>query len=122
MSEWTDQAEKVAAAKGLIVIVPKEDELFIDIDDKPSLAAFHVGLGVLGDLIVGFTRGPSPSGKNDRFHIIVKLARKVKDDFERGALQALLGSDRLHEALSWRAASRGITGVSVFFEKRTDIP
>ncbi len=36
-------------------------------------------------------------------------------------LQALLGSDRLHEALSWQAATRGVPHVTVFFEKPSEL-
>ena len=117
MSDWTEEMTKAATAKGLVVVRPKANELFLDIDDAESLATFHKGVGFLGTLVHGFTRKPSPSGAPDRLHVTVTLGRDVKDQFERIALQALLGSDRLHEMLCWEAATRGVLDVCVFFEK-----
>jgi hypothetical protein len=117
MSEWSDRAEESAKAKGLVVHRPDPNELFIDIDDESSLAVFHQTIGLLGSQVLGFSRAPSPSGAPHRFHIRVRLDHDLKNDFERVALQALLGSDRLHEMLSWVAAGRGVVGVSVLFEK-----
>jgi hypothetical protein len=117
MSEWSDRAEVSAKAKGLVLHRPDPNELFIDIDDEPSLAIFHQAIGLLGSMVLGFTRAPSPSGDPHRFHIRVRLDYDLKNDFERIALQALLGSDRLHEMLSWVAAVRGVVGVTVLFEK-----
>ncbi len=117
MSEWSDRAKEAAEAKGLVVHYPADNELFVDIDDAASLKVFHSTIGVLGELVTGFDRAPSPSGRSDRFHVRVRLSRPVKDAFERCALQAMLGSDRLHEALSWLAASKGVVAPTVFFEK-----
>jgi hypothetical protein len=117
MSEWSDKAEECAKAKGLVVKWPADNELFVDIDDAESLAAFQRGLAVLSVGVLGFDRSPSPGEREGRFHARVRLDRPVKDKFERILLQALLGSDRLHEALSWNAAERGVDGVTVFFEK-----
>jgi hypothetical protein len=117
MSEWSDNAESAARAKGLVVRRPLANELFVDIDDAESLETSHKTFGLLGPLVTSFQRTPSPSGRSDRWHIRVTLSREVKDDFERIMLQSLLGSDRLHEALSWQAAARGVVGVTLFFEK-----
>lgn len=117
VSDWTVAAESAAQGRGLVIVRPADNELFVDIDDARDLDVFHQSLGVLGPLVLGYDRAPSPSGRPDRYHIRVRLSRPVKDDRERVALQALLGSDRLHEALSWAAAERGVVGVTVFFEK-----
>lgn len=120
MSDWTDQAEKIAADKGLIVVRPQPNELFVDIDDADGHAVFVKHLPILGELVASHTIAPSPSGGAYRFHARVMLSRNVFDELERVFLQTLLGSDRLHEVLSWRAATRGVTGVTVFFEKPTN--
>ncbi len=122
MSEWSNRAHDAAAAKNLDVHRPAPNELFIDIDDAASLAVFHENIGILGDFVIGFERSPSPSGKPDRFHIRVKCKRNLTDDNERVALQALLGSDRKHEILSWKAAWSGVIGVTVFFERKPGAP
>jgi hypothetical protein len=111
-------AEECAEKKGLIVVRPKPNELFVDIDDEPSLAIFTRNIKRIGQTI-GCThvRRRSPSGASGRLHIVVKLNRDVRDAFERITLQALIGSDRIHEALSWQAAVRGDEYPTVFFEK-----
>lgn len=117
MSDWSIDAVRVASERGLVVRYPAPDELFIDIDSSTSLATFERNRDVLKDTIVGHRIDPSPSGKPYHFHIRVKLVRNVRNDAERIGLQALLGSDTLHEALSWRAANAGHENVTLFFEK-----
>ena len=118
MSEHNGNAEDAAAARGLVIVYPQPDELFLDIDDAESLVMFGVHQKVLGDLIQGYTLAVSPSGDPFKYHVTVKLSRQVKDAFERIMLQALLGSDRLHEILSWSAAAHGAVQPTLFFEKK----
>lgn len=114
---YRGNAASAAASKGCIIVLPAKNELFIDIDDGASLALFYDNVWKLGDLVSGFRRAPSPSGKIGREHITVTLSRDVRDAFERILLQTLLGSDRVHEALSWWSASHGIDNPTVFFER-----
>jgi hypothetical protein len=100
-------AEQCAAAKGLRVAYPESDELFIDIDTVSDLEAFYRTLPALGHLVLSHRKIASPSGKHGRWHIICKWHRPFESAKERILIQALLGSDRLHEALSWLAAERG---------------
>ena len=118
MSEHNGNAEEAAAAKGLVIVYPQPDELFLDIDDAASLETFGKHSPILGDLITGYRTEPSPSGDPFKYHVTVKLSRPVKDAFERIMLQALLGSDRLHEILSWSAATNGAVQPTLFFEKK----
>jgi hypothetical protein len=118
MSEHNGNAEEVAAAKGRVIVYPRPDELFLDIDDVASLEMFGVHSKILGDLIEGYRTEPSPSGDPFKYHVTVKLSRPVRDAFERIMLQALLGSDRLHEILSWAAATHGAERPTLFFEKK----
>jgi hypothetical protein len=114
---YTADMQETAAARGLRVVIPEPNQLFLDIDDSESFLVFVANIGILGDLAESQSIKPSPSGKAGRFHITVTLSRPVKDAFERIALQALLGSDRKHETLSWRAALAGMPNPTVFFEK-----
>jgi hypothetical protein len=115
----TITAEEAAKAKGCVVVYPEPDELFIDIDDAPSLVIFGKNFQRLkaAGVVKHFTQVPSPSGASDRFHITVRLVQPVADKFVRIAYQSLLGSDRIHEALSFVAALKGEERPTCFFEK-----
>jgi hypothetical protein len=116
-----DQAEEKAAAKGLECILPKPSELFVDIDDQASADRFQRAF----DTLKGNNRyelrvvrsTPSQSGDPYRSHIVIDLGRPVINEVERVALQAILGSDPVREALSWMHLQQGTTNVSRFFEK-----
>jgi hypothetical protein len=109
--------KKACEERGLVVVKPKPDELFVDVDSFEALGVCAVHVERLKTLVVSSKRTPSPSGKPGRFHVVVKLSRPVKDDFERISLQALLGSDVTRELLSWLRASAGVADPTVFFEK-----
>lgn len=119
------ETDPVVAAreKNLDIVYPAPDELFLDIDDHGGLMQFYSALPIVGKScgLVGLTMRPSPSGKDGRFHIVVKLGRNVKDSYERIMLQALMGSDRLHETLSWLRARRSEPNPTLFFEKKPEL-
>lgn len=118
VSDHSRSAEVAAAAKGLVVVLPGPCELFVDIDCAEDLVAFEKSIAVLDtDGAWTVVRRPSPSGRPGRFHVVITLERPVKDAFERIMLQAILGSDRLHESLSYQAAARGVANPTVFFER-----
>ena len=118
MSDAQTPAIESAKAKGLVVVWPEADELFVDIDDASSLSTFEKHIIILKAVVPCTWRVMrSPSGKPERWHATVKLARPVESVFERILLQALLGSDLLHELLSWRQATKGSTAPTCFFEK-----
>lgn len=114
-----ETAEKQASANGCVVITPKNDELFIDIDDEAGMVAFEKGIENVATLLpCTWEKRPSPSGRDGRFHIVVTLTdRDLESDAERILLQALLGSDRTREVLSWQRMVRGETTPTLFFEK-----
>lgn len=123
MSEGGDrlgEAQKQAAAKGLIVVHPADDELFVDIDDDASYGVFQENLAVIrrqiAHLDISCSTTPSPSRRSGRYHIRVKMPRPVTP-IERIALQAILGSDRKREALSWCRIETGVGSPTLFFEK-----
>lgn len=119
--DYRGNAEECAAAKGLEIVLPKSNELFLDIDDVESFDLWEERAMILGDLIVADVCKPSPSGKPYHFHVTVLLSRPVKDNYERIMLQTLLGSDRFHEILSWKAATFGIENPTMFFEKKATV-
>ena len=112
----------MAQAKGLVVVQPGPRELFIDIDDADSFELFLERWEFMQAAIGGsFEERSSPSRKPHRRHIYVTLGRPVTDNAERILLQVLLGSDRLHEILSWCSHVRGCDTPTLFFEKPEDV-
>lgn len=112
-------AEDDAKAKGLVVKTPARDELFVDIDSDADFEVFAKHLKILGRFVAvrSYTVSPSNSG-GERRHVVVRLSRDVVDDSERVLLQAVLGSDRLRELLSWERIRSGVREhPTVFFEK-----
>ena len=104
MSNLCDDPEAVAAARGLRVVLPSADELFIDIDDAASEEHYNDMLRVLTEnspdsdspLLCETKRTTSAHGNA---HIYARLGRELTD-VERIAWQACLGSDRKRELLS----------------------
>jgi hypothetical protein len=116
------QAAATAKERGLVVCAPAPNELFVDIDDAESLALFERNFPKLEELglFSKVLKTESPSGKPGRWHVVVWLNRDVESTFERIALQALLGSDRVREVLSWQRATRGDPVPTLFFERPSD--
>jgi hypothetical protein len=110
-------AKEAAAAKGQVVVLPADNELFLDIDDEESLALFKSCVEMMEHKVkLEWNMKPSPSGRSGRFHITVKMPRAVTP-IERVAIQAFMGSDRKRECLSWCRLQDGETTVTRFFEK-----
>jgi hypothetical protein len=112
-----EEAEREAAALGLVLVEPGPNELQIDIDDYESEKVFYTNLEILGRYIsvVSSVVIPSKSG-GVRKHITVTLVREVTP-LERIALQAVLGSDRKREVLSLIRVFQGDENPTLFFEK-----
>jgi hypothetical protein len=110
-----------AAEKGCVIVEPGARELFLDIDCEEDLDLFRRNvLRVQEDAaVLRYEVRSSPSGRGGRYHVVVTLGRDV-DPVERVLLQALLGSDRVREALSWIRARRGFEMPTIFFEKPGD--
>jgi hypothetical protein len=111
---------KEAREKGCVVVYPGPNDLFVDIDSEDDLDFFHEAIVRLrryfpgGDILVNVTPSKSPG----RYHATVTIPRPVKDAAERILLQAVLGSDRVRELLSWARLETGATPhPTVFFEK-----
>jgi hypothetical protein len=114
-AQCMDEADK----RGLDVRVPKNNELFIDIDSEEQLAMFHRQLAVfLKRTDAAWSMRPSPGGLPYHVHIVVTLTKRVVTNAERILLQAVLGSDPMRELLSWERIEIGDPHPTLFFEKR----
>jgi hypothetical protein len=92
---------QVAEERGLKVIFPKDNELFIDIDSKEGMVIFEKNFLLLHKFIPSsYTKIPSQSG-GDHCHIIVDMSEGIKDESVRALLQACLGSDPTRELLAY---------------------
>lgn len=114
-----DAAITAATAKGCIVIEPKDNELFIDIDDEPSATHCIAGINRIKSRIkdLDYRQAPSPSGEPGRFHIVVTVPDRTFTQVERIAWQAALGSDRMRELNSLIDILDGDPLPTIFFEK-----
>ena len=121
MSEYSryEAAVKSAEGKGCVVVAPGPRELFLDIDDAQSLAVFDRNVERLREVLpMTWSKRPSPSGADGRYHIVVTLERDLVGVQERILLQALLGSDLTREVLSYQRAVRGDDVPTLFFERK----
>jgi hypothetical protein len=117
MSQHLGKEEK-AREKGLVIVRPGPRELFVDLDHWGACRMFWEHAPLFESIIETFRFAPSASRMPGRFHVTVTLNRDVASAEERIMLQALLGSDLLHEALSWReAAIEKLPDPTVFFER-----
>lgn len=108
-----------ALAEGLDVVFPQTDELQIDIDNEHSRRLFENQLMILKRFVgvLGTISTPSKSGKPHKYHITVKLDVKLSVPTRLG-LQAMLGSDRVRELLSYVQYINGDQHPTLFLEKK----
>jgi hypothetical protein len=112
-------AKQAAKEKGQVVVLPNDNELFLDIDDAESMAMFESCSQMMSVKVhLEWSVKPSPSGRPGRFHVTVKMPRPVTP-LERIAIQAFMGSDRKRECLSWCRLQDGEETVTRLFEKPT---
>jgi len=106
MSDLIDKPLEVAAKLGLTVRYPESDELFIDLDDitlehkiQERIASFESA----GYVIYQTSRTISKSGNLHLVYRMKDINEKPVNltDAERIALQAILCSDPVREAMSW---------------------
>ncbi len=116
-SEMTlDNTFQVAKEKGLVVKIPTDRELFLDLDSRADFEHFQKTIATVPN-VKGWVRTPSKSGY-PKCHVVVTLTEPVLNNEHRILLQACLGSDRLHELLCFLASRQGNPCPSVLFEKR----
>jgi len=125
-----ENAERVAKERGLIVVAPKPDELFIDLDCDEDFQEFRKRLADFNSQKLGFVLRierltPSASGP-PHYHAVVKISdadflepeQVILTDERRILLQFLLGSDRVREILSvYRMLRQDDRPPTLFFER-----
>lgn len=94
--------EAIAEERDCGLLYPRDDEVFLDLDDKTSQDRYYEGLRFINDLlpklILSTKEQPSRSGGN-KIHVILKLNQPIMPEL-RLALQAALGSDQKREILN----------------------
>jgi len=114
----SDDAYRQAKESGKLIVLPKSNELLIDIDSAVQEQTFHQNLNKINQYVgvKNWVSNPSPSGEPERKHIVVELSRDVIP-LERILLQAVLGSDIRRELLSYCRWTIGDANPTLFFEK-----
>ena len=109
-----------AAKDGNRVVLPKPNQLLIDIDSEEAEINFFRQFPRFVELIDEdaylFSKEPSKSGKDGHWHIIVELGLDVEPE-RRVLFQLMLGSDLRRELLSYVRVSEGDEHPTLFIEK-----
>lgn len=120
MSDLLQHPDDAAKELGLMVIRPRNQELFVDLDSPDASTSFEA----MWEFFDGWEPGAKitanrPSRIEGHRHVVVDLGRPVKNATERVLLQLVLGSDRKREFLSLKRIEHGFddADVTVFFEK-----
>lgn len=115
-----EEACEDAEARGLTVVDAGDDELFVDLDTKTSLAIYRKRVETLMDKGIATSERVTRSS-GGHWHGYVQLAES-KPVIERIALQAILGSDPTHEYLSYLTyLVNGEKTRIVFFEPNPEV-
>lgn len=130
MSELNEDPVKVANGLGLSVVLPEDDELFIDLDNEADRAVMNEGITILDKLGIHLKITKETVSPGGNRHVYIKASAWPKSfgvnsekvfltPTDRVLLQACLGSDRKRELLSWlRIVLPDINRPpSLFFEK-----
>jgi hypothetical protein len=115
----SESANVKAEEEHLEVVLPRPNQLFIDIDNDFAMAIFERNLpsfyrwyACVGSEVIR----PSKSG-GERKHITITLADDI-DPKERLILQAYLGSDLKREFLGLQRIKQGDPHPTLFLEKK----
>lgn len=113
--DTAQHAEKVAAEKGLITIVPDDYTAIADFDSPTLPADFVNRIGTLNRFIPveSVVTTVSASGNT---HAYVKFKRIITDE-QRLIIQSTLGSDWQREMLGWQRLLVHGSPATVAFEK-----
>ena len=102
------QAREWAEKGGLEVRAPKDNQLFIDIDDPQGMADFEKNFGLV-DAAIGIESHTFTYSRNKpagaTYH---RQSKRKVSPIERCLLQAILGSDRRREGHSYCRIVKGI--------------
>lgn len=113
----SDKAFEDAERGNKIVLLPKDNELFIDLDSEDALTLFNKRLKRLGTWHNTTDKQISPSKKKNHYHAIVTLETNI-DPMQRIFLQLFLGSDPIRELLSLQRILIKDPHPTLFIEKK----
>ena len=111
------RAVREAKENGLVVVYPEDNQLQIDIDSDRAFGIFLEMKHLLERyfVVTNVTVSYSRSGHPKR-HVTVTLAQPI-NDYQRIALQTLMGSDRVREFLSYIQLRQNDPHPILFIEK-----
>lgn len=124
----SDRAYIEAEEDGLVVVLPKDNEIQLDLDSDRDFAIYQEMKSVLDQFyyIISEKVEPSRSGLPKR-HVTIELSKRYNDPspllnvFERIAIQACLGSDRVREFLGVVQAKNSDPHPTLFLEKMPEV-
>lgn len=122
MSEVREDAVEKAKRLGLDLIQPKDDEVFVDLDNCDDRSQFQRRIKLAQKLWPNMTVREQVSGSGgDHRHVYITIPElRPIGDHERIAIQAALGSDAFRELLAVFHGRAGYKYTSVFFEKKKE--
>ena len=117
----SQRAINQAIMEGLEVVYPEANQLQIDIDNHHSYMLLYNQLGIVQKFIgeYDYKETPSKSGEPHKFHITLTFTDIEFSPLARIGLQAMLGSDRVRELLSYVQFVNGDLHPTLFLEKKT---
>lgn len=111
-----EEVEEIAKTQGLVAVLPREDEIMLDID-QPTWKIDQKLVQVLSDNGYQLNHGRTTISKNKKRHVYYRTNRKLTDH-ERILLQAILGSDSTRELLSMIRLTEGSKCPTALFETK----
>lgn len=111
-------AHEIAVKNGWKVILPEANQLLIDIDNEADYQVWSRARHLIEKTlkIKKVVETPSKSEKPGKWHITVDLGVTLTAA-ERITLQAMLGSDRMREILSFFRLQNTDSEPTLFYEK-----
>ena len=115
--DFDKNCDEVAASRGLVVVLPKANQLQIDIDSESAFAEFERRYrGIETEWLVKREARISASGLPHR-HIYLTFQDRTFGNIERVMMQAALGDDSVRVFLNMMRIERNVPNPSRLFEK-----
>lgn len=120
--DFDQRAEEVAQKRGQVIVYPKPGQIQIDIDSEAQLAEVQRRIKRMYDMdVIPFKTGVISKSKTPgHYHMTVTIDDDGVSEWQRIALQAVLGSDPLREYLNCMRLLSGVEKPTRFFE--TPVP
>ena len=120
--EGFDRSSKVAydmaEANGLLVVVPLPNQIQIDIDSDADYAVYTSNYPTVARIRTITAQSCQPSRNKIEGKHITLTFEETLTPIERIAFQAILGSDRIREALSLERIYNNDPTPTLFLEKK----